>query len=100
LSSRLQPAKAIATALGAVAGGLIVGTFPPYPAWLWGLFGGVSGGGVGLLAAHLAGLPGRPPVLRLGLALLVTLAGFGVLFLVAGYGYVTSPRNWDIRPPG
>jgi uncharacterized membrane protein (UPF0136 family) len=82
-------------AIGAVIGGIIVGTFPTDPRWLWSLIGGVSGGALGLAAAYLAGLK-RPWPIRLIAIAAVLIVGFGALFLVVGGRWVTDPRNFNV----
>jgi hypothetical protein len=84
--------------LGAIAGGLIVGLFPPEPRWLWSMIGGLTGGGLGLGAAGLAGLRWPWPLRLLAVTALL-LVGFGCLFLVVGRQVILDPRNYQLGSP-
>lgn len=84
--------------LGAVAGGVLVGLYRLQPAWLWGLLAGAAGGLLGGAAAAIMGWK-RPLAVRLLAAGALLLAGFFLLWLVAGRQWVTDPRNWTVSPP-
>jgi hypothetical protein len=89
-------AETLWLAAGAVAGGVIVGLFPPEPRWLWPVVGGVAGGALGLGAARLAGLRWHW-ALRAAAIVVVLGVGFGSLFLVIGGQWITNPKNWIFR---
>jgi hypothetical protein len=91
-------AEAVWLAAGAIAGGLVVGLFPPEPRWLWSLLGGVVGGALGLGAARIAGLRWHW-ALRAAAVVVLLGAGLGALFLVVGGRWITDPRNFRISGP-
>lgn len=84
--------------LGAVLGGMIVGTFPPEPRWLWGVGGGVAGALLGLLSAYLFSRPWPWPARALGV-LAVFGGGFLLLFLGVGRLWITNPHNFNLHSP-
>jgi hypothetical protein len=83
-------------AAGAVAGGVIVGLFPPEPRWLWPMLGGITGGALGLGAARLAGLRWHWALRALAIVALLGV-GLTALFLVVGSRWITDPRNFRIH---
>lgn len=91
-------AETLWLAAGAVAGGLIVGLFPPEPRWLWPMLGGAAGGALGLGAARLAVLRWHWAFRAAAIAALLV-AGLGGLFLVVGGQWITDPRNFRISSP-
>src|SRR5688572_2972421 len=69
-------------AVGAVVGGLLVGSFDLEPSWVWGMAGGAAGGAVGAAAGYVASLRWKWP-LRTLVAVFILLAGFLTLWMAA-----------------
>ena len=88
----------VGVVLGAIAGGVVVGSFQLQPVWLWGMGGGAAGGLLGALAAHVTTLRWHWPLRALAAALIVA-GGFFALWVIAAGQFVLDPRNYDLRSP-
>ncbi len=85
-------------AAGAVVGGMIAGTFPAEPRWLWAIGSGAFGGVLGLAAGAMTRLRWHWALRTLAVTTLLGL-GFLGLFLAVGYRYVTDPGQWQWYSP-
>ena len=94
LAGRTVHSWRLATAFGAIIGGVIVGAFDNRPGWLWGMGGGLGGGVAGALAWWLWSRP-WPLLLRLPLVMAVIGGGAFAVWLAAGYGFIT---DFTVRP--
>ncbi|HTE18351.1 MAG TPA: hypothetical protein VK689_08220, partial [Armatimonadota bacterium] len=83
---------------GAIAGGIVVGSFNLQPAWLWGMAGGVAGGFIGALAVYAKSKSWPWPLRTLAVILIVG-GGFFALWMIAGRQFVLNPMNYQITSP-
>ena len=82
-------------AVGAAAGGMIVGSFQLPPLWMWGAAGGAMGGLLGAAAGHLG--KRRWPVAVRALAICAVLGGgYFALWMFAGYWFVMEAARRTI----
>ena len=91
-------AEQLGVMVGAIAGGLVVGSFSLQPAWLWGMAGGVVGGIIGALAVYVTTLKWPSP-LRTLVVILIVGGGFAALWMIAGRQFVLDPSNYEITSP-
>jgi hypothetical protein len=91
-------AEQVGVVAGAIAGGIVVGSFNLQPSWLWGMGGGLAGGVIGALATYVATLKWSWS-LRAVAVLLIVGSGFFALWMIAGRQFVLDPRKYEITSP-
>jgi hypothetical protein len=83
-------------AAGAVAGGLLAGTFRLEPALAWGMGYGLAGGALGALAGWVWRLPKLLAVRLTGVVLILAI-GLFVLWLIAGRAFLLGQVDRALR---